>query len=48
MWGGSLPYLDVVETSGEENYPSYKSEVILTKSEFKDILKKHVVAENRL
>ena len=38
VWGGSLPYLDVVETSGEENYPSYKSEVILTKSEFKDIL----------
>ena len=38
VWGGSLPYLDVVETSGEENYPSYKSEVILTKPEFKEIL----------
>ena len=39
VWGGSLPYLDVVETSGEENYPSYKSEVVLTKLEFIDILK---------
>ena len=38
VWGGMLPYLDVVETSGEENYPSYKSEVILNKEEFKNIL----------
>ena len=39
VWGGSLPYLDVVETSGEENYPSYKSEVVLSKDEFKEIIK---------
>ena len=39
VWGGSLPYLDVVETLGEENYPSYKSEVVLSKDEFEEIIK---------
>lgn len=38
VWGGSLPYLDVVETSGEENYTSYKSEVRITKEELKRII----------
>lgn len=39
VWGGSLPYLDVVETSGEENYTSYKSEVIVSKKDFVNVLK---------
>ena len=39
VWGGSLPYLDVVETSGEENYTSYKSEVIVSKKYFVNVLK---------
>lgn len=39
VWGGSLPYLTSVETSGEENYSSYKSEVILNKNELIKILK---------
>ena len=34
VWGGYLPYLDVVEVSGEENYTSYKSEVVLNKKDF--------------
>ena len=38
VWGGSLPYLTTVETSGEENYSSYKSEVSFTKDEFEKIL----------
>lgn len=34
VWGGSgYPYLQVVETSGEENYSQYASEVELTKDE---------------
>lgn len=33
VWGGSLPYLASVETSGEENYPSYSSEIEITKDE---------------
>lgn len=35
VWGGSgYPYLQVVQTSGEETYNQYNSEVILTKEEF--------------
>lgn len=34
VWGGNLPYLQIVETSGEESYSAYKSEVILSKDEF--------------
>jgi len=34
VWGGSgYPYLQVVQTSGEENYSQYSSEVELTKDE---------------
>lgn len=34
VWGGEgYPYLQVVETSGEENYSQYKSEVEFTKKE---------------
>ena len=39
VWGGSLPYLGVVETSGEENYTSYKSEVVVSKKDFINVLK---------
>ncbi len=39
VWGGSLPYLDVVETSGEENYTSYKSEMVVSKKDFINVLK---------
>lgn len=34
VWGGNLPYLQIVETSGEEAYSAYKSEVFLSKDEF--------------
>ncbi|MCI8353157.1 MAG: stage II sporulation protein D [Clostridia bacterium] len=35
VWGGSgYPYLQVVETAGEEEYSQYNSEVNLTKEEF--------------
>ena len=33
VWGGDYPYLQTVETSGEDAYTSYKSEVILSKDE---------------
>lgn len=33
VWGGNLPYLVSVETSGEEAYTSYQSEVKLSKDE---------------
>lgn len=43
VWGGEgYPYLQVVETSGEENYKQYKSEAEFTKKEFdKKIKEKH-------
>ena len=43
VWGGSgYPYLQTVETSGEENYSEYKSEVEFTKEDFeKKIKEKH-------
>ena len=33
VWGGNFPYLQVVETNGEEAYSGYSSEVIITKDE---------------
>lgn len=40
VWGGSgYPYLQVVQTSGEEEYGQYSSEVILTKEELISKLK---------
>ena len=33
VWGGKYPYFQTVETSGEENYTSYNSEIILSKDE---------------
>ena len=33
VWGGSYPYLQVVATSGEENYNGYYSEVEISKDE---------------
>ncbi|WP_418889690.1 SpoIID/LytB domain-containing protein, partial [Romboutsia ilealis] len=37
VWGGSnYPYLQTVQTSGEEEYSQYSSEVNLTKEEFKE------------
>lgn len=33
VWGGSYPYLQVVATSGEENYNGYSSEVQVSKDE---------------
>lgn len=39
VWGGSLPYLGVVETAGEENYTSYKSEVRISKEELERIIR---------
>lgn len=43
VWGGTdYPYLKSVETSGEDAYSQYNSEVIITKDEFKNkILQKH-------
>lgn len=41
VWGGGteLPYLQVVETSGEEGYSQYNSEVVLNKEELIEKLK---------
>ena len=40
VWGGSsLPYLQVVETAGEEGYNQYNSEVLLTNEELINKLK---------
>ena len=40
VWGGSnLPYLQIVETAGEEGYTQYSSEVILSKDELIEKLK---------
>lgn len=42
VWGGSnYPYLQSVETSGEDAYTQYSSEVILNKDEFVDKLKEY-------
>lgn len=34
VWGGNLPYLQVVETVGEDSYSAYKSEASFSKDEF--------------
>ena len=40
VWGGNgYPYLQVVETSGEENYSQYKSEAEFSKKEFENKIK---------
>lgn len=40
VWGGTgYPYLQVVETAGEENYSQYKSEAEFTKKEFEKKIK---------
>ena len=37
VWGGTgYPYLQVVETSGEDEYSQYSSEIIITKEDFKN------------
>lgn len=43
VWGGTnYPYLQAVETAGEDAYSQYSSEVVLTKEEFKNkISNKH-------
>lgn len=42
VWGGEeYPYLQVVETFGENNYSQYSSEVILSNEEFINKIKKH-------
>lgn len=33
VWGGTYPYLQIVETSGENAYSTYASEVVITKDE---------------
>jgi len=33
VWGGNYPYLQVVETSGENAYSTYASEVVISKDE---------------
>lgn len=38
VWGGDFPYFQVVETSGEEEYTSYNSEVKITKDELVTIM----------
>lgn len=47
VWGGSgYPYLQSVQTAGEEEYSQYRSEVVLTKQEFMDKIKeKHTNLE---
>jgi stage II sporulation protein D len=44
VWGGDYPYLTVVETSGEEAYSSYESEVIISKDDL--VQKMHDSYEN--
>jgi len=40
VWGGTgYPYLQAVETSGENNYSQYSSEVVFTKQTFIDKIK---------
>lgn len=42
VWGGDYPYLVSVETSGEEGYSTYNSEVIISKDELiKRIIEKY-------
>ena len=34
VWGGDFPYFQAIETSGEEEYSSYNSEVEISKNDF--------------
>lgn len=44
VWGGNeLPYLQVVETSGEDNYNQYSSEVVLSKEELVNKIKEKYI-----
>lgn len=38
VWGGNFPYFQTVETSGEENYTSYNSEVEISKDNLVKIM----------
>ena len=38
VWGGNFPYFQTVETSGEENYTSYNSEVEISKDDLVKIM----------
>ena len=38
VWGGNYPYFQSVETSGEDNYTSYSSEVEISKNELVKIM----------
>lgn len=41
VWGGTdYPYLQVVETSGEDGYSQYSSEVVVTKKDIESIIRK--------
>lgn len=49
IWGGqSIPYLKSVESLGEESHQYYKSDVTLSKDEFKDIVKSKIDSEYSL
>ena len=42
VWGGTnYPYLQSVQTSGEDNYNQYKSELVITKDEFISKIKEY-------
>lgn len=42
VWGGDFPYFQTVQTSGEENYTSYSSEVTVSKDDLiKSMLEKY-------
>ena len=40
VWGGDVPYLQSVSSSGEELSSKYKSEITVSAAEFKDIIKR--------
>jgi len=43
VWGGSgYPYLQTVETSGENTYSQYSSKLTITKNEFKEKIKNYI------
>lgn len=42
VWGGeNYPYLQAVQTSGEDSYSQYSSKIVLTKKEFIDKIKEY-------
>lgn len=47
VWGGKdLPYLNPVETNGEDAYTQYASEVVISKDEFMQKLKSKYAEAN--